>query len=105
MAKYIPMDLLKSLSGKVCSHSDTYFATRKGTKYTGKICYPRTKPFSEEELTRQVLFTTARAAVTSLTSEQKATYETAFNNQSKYKSLSGYMFAMEYAKAKAAAED
>lgn len=104
MAKYIPMDLLKSLSGKVCGHSDTYFATRRGTKYTGKICNPRTKPFSEEELTRQILFTTARTAVASLSPSEKNTYETSFRNQSKYTSLSGYMFAMEYAKAKAAAQ-
>jgi len=31
------MDLVKSLSGKVCQHSDTYFAMRNGTRYTGKI--------------------------------------------------------------------
>ena len=26
MSKIIPMDLIKSMSGKVCSHSDMYFA-------------------------------------------------------------------------------
>ena len=40
MAKYVPMELLVSLSGKVCGHSDMYFANRKGTLYTGKICNP-----------------------------------------------------------------
>ena len=33
MSKYVPMDLVKSLSGKVCQHSDTYFAIRNGTQY------------------------------------------------------------------------
>lgn len=42
MAKYIPMELLQSLSGKVCGHSNIYFANRKGTYYTGKICNPFT---------------------------------------------------------------
>lgn len=102
MAKYVPMDLLKSLSGKICSHSDTYFANRGETKYTGKICNPRTKPFTEAELARQQLFASAHAAVKALTAEEKTTYETAFKNQKKYSSLNGYMMAMEYAKLKAA---
>jgi len=59
MAKYIPMDMLKSLSGKVCGHSDMYFATRGETKYTGKICNPRTKAYSAQELAHQTMFATA----------------------------------------------
>ena len=42
MARYVPMELLLSMSGKLCSHSDVYFANRKGTLYTGKICNPFT---------------------------------------------------------------
>ena len=30
MAKIIPMILIESMSGKVCGHSDTYFALRNG---------------------------------------------------------------------------
>ena len=99
MAKFKPIEVLSTLSGKVCSHSDMYFANKKyGTRYTGKLCNPRTKPFSAEELARQTKFAAATAAVKALTAEQKAAYTEAFANQKKYKTLYGYMFAEEYAK-------
>ena len=98
MAKFKPIDLIKSLSGKLCSHSDVYFAKKGKTLYTGKICNPRTKAFSAEELARQEKFRQARAAVKGLTSEQKTAYAEAFANQKKYSSLQGYMFAQEYEK-------
>ena len=89
--------MVKEYHGKICEHSDVYFAKKGRTLYTGKICNPRTKPFSAEELARQAKFTQARAAVKALTEEQKAEYATAFKNQKKYMSLQGYMFAQEYA--------
>ena len=98
MSKYVPMEMVKEYHGKICEHSDVYFAKKGRTLYTGKICNPRTKPFSAEELARQAKFTQARAAVKALTEEQKAEYETAFQKQTKYVSLQGYMFAQEYAK-------
>ena len=93
MAKYVPIEMVKSYSGKICEHSDVYFAKKGNTLYTGKICNPRTKPFSEQELARQTKFRQAIAAVNALPEEQKATYATAFKNQSKYGTLRGYMFA------------
>lgn len=98
MAKFKPIDLIKSLRGKLCSHSDVYFAQKGKTLYTGKLCNPRTKPFSAEELARQAKFTQARAAVKALTPEQKAAYAEAFANQKKYATLAGFIFAQEYAK-------
>ena len=98
MSKYVPMEMVKEYHGKICEHSDVYFAKKGRTLYTGKICNPRTKPFSAEELARQAKFTQARAAVKALTEEQKAEYATAFKNQKKYVSLQGYMFAQEYEK-------
>ena len=98
MAKYVPIEMVKSYSGKICEHSDVYFAKKGNTLYTGKICNPRTKPFSEQELARQTKFRQAIAAVNALTAEQKTAYATAFKNQSKYDTLRGYMFAQEYAK-------
>ena len=98
MAKYVPIEMVKSYSGKICEHSDVYFAKKGNTLYTGKICNPRTKPFSAEELARQTKFRQAIAAVNALTNEQKAEYATAFKNQSKYGTLRGYMFAKEYEK-------
>ena len=90
--------MVKSYSGKICEHSDVYFAKKGNTLYTGKICNPRTKPFSAEELARQTKFRQAIAAVKALTNEQKAEYATAFASQSKYGTLRGYMFAKEYEK-------
>ena len=98
MAKYVPIEMVKSYSGKICEHSDVYFAKKGNTLYTGKICNPRTKPFSEQELARQTKFRQVIAAVNALTVEQKTAYATAFKNQSKYGTLRGYMFAQEYAK-------
>ena len=98
MAKYVPIEMVKSYSGKICEHSDVYFAKKGNTLYTGKICNHRTKPFSEQELARQEKFRQAIAAVNALTVEQKTAYATAFKNQSKYGTLRGYMFAQEYAK-------
>ena len=98
MAKYVPIEMVKSYSGKICEHSDVYFAKKGNTLYTGKICNPRTKPFSEQELARQEKFRQAIAAVNALTEEQKTAYATAFKNQSKYGTLRGYMFAQEYAR-------
>ena len=48
MAKINPMELIKSMSKKVCMHSDVYFRTNKqtGVTYTGKLCNPSDKPDS-----------------------------------------------------------
>ena len=98
MAKYKPVELIKELRGKLCSHSDIYFQKRGRTLCTGKICNPRTKPFTQDELARQDKFKRARAAVAALTQEQIAAYKTAFKAQSKYATLQGYIFAQEYSK-------
>ena len=89
MAKYVPIEMVKSYSGKICEHSDVYFAKKGNTL---------TKPFSEQELARQAKFRQAIAAVNALTVEQKTAYAASFKNQSKYGTLRGYMFAQEYAK-------
>ena len=104
MAKYTPMDLIKSLSGKVCSHSDTYFANRYGTKYTGKICNPYTGEPSADQVAQRNLFKTTRANIKTLSESEIADYKASFKSYSAgYKTLNGYIFAAEFAKAKAAA--
>ena len=103
MAHYKPIDMVDHYRGKICSHSDTYFQKRGKTLCTGRICNPRTKPFSAEELARQAKFAQARAAVIALTPEQIAAYETTFKAQlkspnPKYQTLQGFIFAQEYKK-------
>ena len=99
MAKIKPMDLIKSMSGKICGHSDISFAKKGKTQYTMKRCNPRSTPYSEAELARQEKFATARANVAALTEEQIAAYREDFRKSpGKYSTLNGYIFAKEYAK-------
>ena len=99
MAKFIPMDLLSSLSGKVCGHSDISFAKKGKTQYTMKRCNPRTTPYTEAELARQEKFAQVRANIKALSEEQKAEYAAQFKKYpGKYTTLNGYIFAKEYEK-------
>lgn len=101
MAFYKPIDMVKHYRGKICMHSDTYFQKRRKALCTGKICHPRDltkKPYSADEIAVHNKFRQAIAAVKALTSEQKAAYATAFENQTKYAYLYNYMVAQEYAK-------
>jgi hypothetical protein len=101
MAKYKPIDMVDHYRGKICSHSDTYFQKRGKTLCTGRICKPRNldkDPYSSAEIAVHNKFSQVIEAIKSLTEEQKAAYKTAFDKQSKYTSLRGYMFAKEYEK-------
>ena len=102
MSKIIPMDLIKSMSGKLCSHSDMYFAKRGKTLYTGKRCNPRDldkDPYTEKELAVHDKFAQVRANMKALSEEQKAEYAAQFKKYpGKYSTLNGYIFAQEYAK-------
>ena len=100
MSKYIPIEMVKEYRGKICSHSDTYFAKRNGTLYTGKICHPYTGEPTESQVAVRTKFKTAQAAARAALAdpEQCATLFTAFKNQKRYKTLWGYTFAQEYAK-------
>ena len=97
MAKIIPMDLIGSMSGKICGHSDISFAKKGKTQYTMKRCNPRTTPYTEAELARQEKFAQVRAAMKALSEEQKAEYAAQFKKSpGKYTTLNGYIFAKEY---------
>jgi hypothetical protein len=99
MAKITPMDLIGSMSGKLCGHSDISFAKKGKTQYTMKRCNPRTTPYTEAELARQAKFAQVRAAMKALSEEQKAEYAAQFKKYpGKYSTLNGYIFAQEYAK-------
>ena len=87
MAKYVPILLLESLSGKLCSHSDVYFANRNGTRYTGKICNPYKGAPSALQITQRNKFKQVQIALKGLTQEQKAAYAVAFSKQKEYRNL------------------
>ena len=96
MALIKPMELLATLSGKVCGHSNKYFAVRNGTQYTGTICNPYTGEPTEKQIANRQKFADTYAAMAQLTEEQKEAYREAFKRQKKYKSLRGYIFAQLY---------
>lgn len=100
MAKIKPMILIDSMRGKVCGHSDTYFAMRNGTQYTGTICNKRTTPYSEAEIANQQKFKKAHAAalVRKNDAKQQAADLISFKNQKKYKTILGFLIADEYKK-------
>ena len=98
MAKLKPMILVERLSGKVCGHSNTYFAERNGTQYTGTICNPYKGEPTAKQIAVREAFTATAEAIKNLTPEQTADYKAAFKKQKKYRSLRGYIFAMEYSK-------
>ena len=96
MAKIKPMELISKMSGKLCSHSDIYFAERNGTQYTGKICNPYTGEPTEKQLAIRNKFSETIETIQALSEEQRAEYEAAFKRQKKYKTLRGYIFAQLY---------
>ena len=59
MAKIKPIELIASMSGKVCQHGDTYFVTNRqtGRVHTGRICHPNLLPPTEKQLAVQKRFT------------------------------------------------
>ena len=98
MAKLKPMILIERLSGKVCGHSNTYFAERNGTQYTGTICNPYTGEPTAAQIAVRTKFQAVIAAIAALTTTDIDAYKAAFKLQKKYKTLRGYIFAQEYAK-------
>lgn len=98
MAKITPMELLSSLHGKVCSHSDIYFAERNGTRYTGKICNPYKGEPTDKQVAVRQRFSDTIAAIAALTDDQLDAYADAYTKQRKYKTLRGFIFAQEYNK-------
>jgi hypothetical protein len=98
MSKFKPHELIDVMRGKFHGRSKYYAAEKYGTQYTGKIG-EITVPPTQNQLDAQQRFATARQNVAALSEEEKAAYAAAFKKSpGKYKSLQGYMIAMEYAK-------
>lgn len=89
-----------AFKGKICKHTNIIYKQLRDTQFTSQICHPRTKPYSEEEISRQNKFKTAAAAAKAIMADptQRATAEADFNAQTRYKTLYGFLLAREYAK-------
>ena len=98
MSKFKPMELIDKMSGKFSGKSKYYAAEKYGTQYTGLVG-EITVPPTEKQIANREKFATVRANIESLSEEQIAEYAAQFKKYpGKYKSLNGYIFAMEYAK-------
>jgi dTDP-4-amino-4,6-dideoxygalactose transaminase len=97
MAKFKPMELIDVMRGKFSSKSKYYAAEKYGTQYTGKIGEITVAP-TEAQLAQRERFVQTKSNIAQLTEEQLTAYKEAFRKQTQYRSLQGYIFAMEYAK-------
>ena len=97
MAKIIPMDLVKSMTGKICGHSDISFAKKGETQYTMKRCNERTSEPSAAELANQAKFKAVSASTAARVKLADPTDVDAFKVQKKYKSFRSYIWAQEWA--------
>lgn len=95
MAKIVPMDLVKSMSGKICGHSDISFARRGETQYTMKRCNKRSSEPTEQELAQRAKFGAIAAAVNARLKADDPADLAAFKAQKKYKTLRSYFWALE----------
>ena len=96
MSKVKPMELIARMSGKVCGHSNVYFAVRNGTQYTGTICNPYTGEPTDKQISIRTKFQNVIANMAALSTEEIANYKLAFKKQKKYPTLRGYIFAQIY---------
>ena len=94
MAQIKPMELIKSMSKKVCMHSDVYFRTNKqtGKTTTGKLCNPSDKEPSTAQIAAKARFAKVVAAVRTILNDptEKAKLQAEFKSQTKIGSLFGY---------------
>ena len=94
MARITPMDLIKSMTSKICMHSDVYFRTNRqtGKTSTGKICHPSDKAPSVAQTAAKARFAKVSAAVRLVLNDptEKAKLDAEFKSQTKYGSLFGY---------------
>ena len=95
MAKIEPMDLVKSMSGKICGHSDISFARKGNTQYTMKRCKKRTSAPTENELAQRAKFAAVSLAVNARIKAQDPADLAAFHAQKKYKTLRKYLWQLE----------
>ena len=97
MSRIKPISIIRSMSGKVCEHSDMYFRTNRQTQvvYTGKICQTKDAEPTEAQLRVQERFAKISAAVDELLTDpaERSKWLRKYLKQHKIGSLRGYVFA------------
>ncbi len=100
MALIRPLETIKSMSKKVCEHSDVYFRTNKrtGTTYTGKMCNPYDGGNTPDQVTARARFAKVSAAIrtrlavpaSGTPTEEQVAIRKAYESQYKIGSLFGF---------------
>ena len=105
MAKVKLMSLLKGLSGKLSKSEDQVFYQKFGSTWVWNN--KGVHSFNTAQVAIQTRFTQAQSQVETIlgNSTQKATYQTGFAGQTKYKTLRTYVFAQVMAQLKLAADE
>lgn len=103
MARVFYIDPISHISGKVCRHTKTIFMHRSdsGTNFTTRICNPSTKAPTDGQKDAMLAFAAAQAKVSEVMSDptQRQAAAQRFKNQTKYKTLRGFVFAENYGQA------
>ena len=100
MAVIRPLETIKSMSNKVCQHSDVYFRTNKrtGKTYTGKLCNPYEGEPSTDQKANMTRFAKVSAAIrarlavpaSGTPTEEQVAIRKAYEAQFKVGSLFGF---------------
>lgn len=100
MALIRPLETIKSMSKKVCEHSDVYFRTNKrtGKTYTGKMCNPYDGGSSADQVAKRARFAKVSAAIrarlavpaSGTPTEEQVAIRKAYESQFKVGSLFGF---------------
>lgn len=100
MALIRPLETIKSMSKKVCEHSDVYFRTNKrtGKTYTGKMCNPFEGEPSTNQVAKRTRFAKVSAAIrtrlavpaSGTPTEEQVAIRKAYEAQYKIGSLFGF---------------
>ncbi len=97
MAKIRPLEIISSMSGKVCMHSDMYFRTNtmNNTVTTGKICFPTAIASTADQIQAKNRFklvsTAVRTRIAALTTDAKKAMKAAAK-AARAGSVFGYAF-------------
>ncbi len=83
MAKIRPLEIISTMSGKVCMHSKMYFRTNpmNSTVTTGKLCYPSTsEPTADQQAAKDrfgIVSKAVRERIAAMTDAEKKALKSA----------------------------
>ena len=95
MARIIPVDVIKGISGKYGNNSDTYFATNTTSNKVrlAKLSNPYQGPSTEKQLAQQAKFAARQAAASAWLNANKPTDLSAAKGTREHDGTAAYVLA------------